>query len=76
MLKNVTVNRNLGFGDVCKEKHAIVAYNNDRGAFEVSSITGDMVKYPVIPYVRYHSIVWEWEIQAAFFETNNIKPQW
>ena len=29
LLKNATVNTNLGFDDVCKEKHAYVAYNNE-----------------------------------------------
>ena len=76
LLKNATVNWNLGFHDVCKEKYAIVAYNNEPGNFEVSSITRKMVKYPVEPYVRYWSIAWEYEIQEAFFETNNIKPIW
>ena len=76
MLKNATVNWNLGFNDVCKEKQAIVAYNNDAWFFEVSNITGEMVEWPVAPYIRYLSIAHEWEIQRAFFETNNIKPIW
>ena len=45
LLKSATVNRNLGFDDVCNEKHVIVAYNNKWGVFEVSPITGEMVKY-------------------------------
>ena len=79
LLKNATVNRNLGFDDVCKEKYVYAAYNNepDPGAvFEVSNITGEMVRYPVSPEVDYISTVWEWEIQAAFFQTYNIKPIW
>ena len=36
LLKNSTVNRNLGFNDVCNEKHVIVAYNNLPQVFEVS----------------------------------------
>ena len=74
LLKNATVNWNLGFDNVCKEKHAIVAYNNEYETFEVSNITGEMVEYPVEPYMGYYSTAKEWEIQAAFFETNNIKP--
>ena len=35
-----------------------------------------MVEYPVTPYVSYLNIAWEWEIQKAFFATNNIKPIW
>ena len=36
LLKNATVNSNLGFNDVCNEKHVFVAYNNLPGVFEVS----------------------------------------
>ena len=74
LLKNGTANRNLSFEDVCNKKHVYAAYNNDWRVFEVSNITGEMVKYPVDPVVRYQSTSYEWEIQAAFFETNNIKP--
>ena len=60
---------------MCKVKQVTVAYNNDR-AFKVSDITGEMVQYPVHPYVSYWSMALEWETQKAFFETNNIKPKW
>ena len=72
------MNRNLGFDDVCKEKHVIVAYNNEPfgDVFEVSNITGEMVRYQVQPYVRYRSVAYDWEIQAAFFKYNNITPHW
>ena len=76
LLENATVNRNLGFDDVCRDKQVIVAYNNDPGWFEVSNITGEMVRYPVAPYVRFWSVAWEWEIQAVFFATYSIKPIW
>ena len=79
LLKNATVNRNLGFDDVCKEKHVFIAYNDETLVFEVNSTTGEMKKYIgwVIRRLRYHgSVAWEWEIQSAFFKTNNIKPQW
>ncbi len=76
LLKSATVNRNLGFDDVCNEKHVIVAYNNKWGVFEVSPITGEMVKYPVRPYVWYASIAKKWEIEAAFFKSYNITPHW
>ena len=76
LLKNATVNRNLGFDDICKGKHVYVAYNNEPDIFEVSNITGEMVEYPVSNTVSYYKIAWEWEIQAAFFATNNIKPLW
>ena len=77
LLKNATVNWNLGFDNVCKEKHVVVAYNNEPCCFQVSNITGEMVKWPpVYPIVRYVNIAWEWEINEAFFEINNIKPTW
>ena len=76
LLKNAKVNRNLGFNDVCKEKQAYVAYNNNAASFEVSNITGEMVKYPVDPVVSIWPIAYEWETQAAFFKYNNITPQW
>ena len=76
LLKNATVNWNLGFNNVCKEKHVYVAYNNEPKVFQVSNPTGEMVKYPVENYVSFGNIAGESEIQAAFFETNNIEPQW
>ena len=76
LLKNATVNRNLGFDDVCKEKHVSAAYNNEGWAFVLKNTTGEMVKYKTVPAVVFGNIAWEWEIQAAFFETNNIEPQW
>ena len=76
LLKNATVNINLGFDDVCMEKQVYVAHNNDYLAFEVSNITGEMVKYPVKPYMGYINVALEWEVQAKFFEFYNLKPQW
>ena len=70
------MNCNLGFNDVCKEKQVIIAYNNAPWTFEVSNITGKMVEYPVAPSMGFYNLAWDWEIQAAFFETNNIKPTW
>ena len=76
LLKNATVNRNLGFDDVCKEKYVYIGYNHEPGDFEVSKITGEMVEYQVAPYMKYWNIAFESEIQAAFFATNNINPRW
>ena len=76
LLKNATVNKNLGFDDLCREKHVFVAYNNQAGTFVISNITGDMVRYPYDNVISFQNIVYEWEIQDAFFETNNIKPTW
>ena len=78
LLKNATsVNKNLDFDDVCKEKHVFVAYNNQLHIFEVSNITGEMVEGQVDPTVlAAGSVAYEWEIQKAFFRYNNIKPHW
>ena len=77
LLKNaVTVNKNLDFDDVCNQKNVFVAYNNEHPYFEVSNITGEMVKYQVQPYVSQSIVAHEWEIQAAFFKYNNIIPHW
>ena len=76
LLKSSTANSNFGFDEVCKEKHVFVSYNNDKRFFEVSKITGEMVRFPLQPYVRYENIARHWEIQAAFFKFNNITPHW
>ena len=76
LLKNATVNWNLGFDNVCIETNVLVAYINEPGVFEVSNITGEMVEYPVEPYLGFWNIAQEWEIQATFFEIYNIKPTW
>ena len=76
LLKSATVNRNLGFDEVCKEKHVYIAYNNEPGMFEVNSTTGEMVRYQEWRIVSYWNVAWEWEIQAIFFATYNIKPIW
>ena len=76
LLKIATVNINLGFDDVCNEKHVLVAYNNEPGWFEVSKITGEMVEYAVDPIMGYFKTADEWEIQKAFFESYEIKPIW
>ena len=76
--KIATVNSNLGFEDVCNEKYVIVAHNNEPWYFEVTNSTGNKVmdEYSPRPGVSYSNIGWEWEIQAGFFENNNIKPTW
>ena len=73
--KSATVNRNLGFGNVCNEKNVYVVYNNERGIFRVSDITGEMLRWPRRLY-GYLPVANEWEIQAEFFKYNNITPIW
>ena len=72
--KNSTVNRNLAFDHVCKEKQVIYAVKNQPYVFEVSE-TGKLVEYPIRPYLGFFSIAWDWELEAAFFELHNIKPK-
>ena len=74
LLKNATVNRNLGFDDVCGEKHVYVAYNK-LPVFVVHK--GEMVMWPPVrPWVKYYSLAMEWEVQAAFFKFYDITPHW
>ena len=75
LLKNATVNKNLDFDSICKEKLAIIAIKNQPNVFEVSTNTRELVQYPLRPYLGYYSIAWDWEIEAAFIELHNIKPQ-
>ena len=74
--KSATVNRDLIFDEVCKEKIAYAAYNNDPPQWKLSNITGEMVRYPVRGYVSTVNVAQEWEIQAAFLEYNDITPHW
>ena len=73
-MNNSTVNGNLIFDEVCREKHVNIAYNNYPWAFEIWR--QEMIEYPVSPEFGYRSVAWEWEIQAKFFENNNIHPHW
>ena len=73
--KNSSVNRNLSFDDVCKEKHVKIAYNNDAPFLDVTS-TGELVKGPYYNWLRPGNIAQEWELQTGFFDSNNIKPKW
>ena len=79
LLKNTTVDKNLGFNEVCKEKHVYVAYNNNL-YFGVSEITGEMERHPpnIAPrYLRVNKVIaWEYEIQETFFKSNDITPHW
>ena len=77
LLKNATVNWNLNFDQVCKQKRVVtIAYINTQSIFMISNETLDMVRYEVSPAVDYAMMAWEWEMQAAFFETCNIQPIW
>ena len=80
LLKNTTVNRNLGFNDVCTERYVKIAYYHTI-KFSVNKTTGKMfqtgrwyAKYPTTKFDD--TIAREWEVQDAFFSLHNIKPHW
>ena len=83
------MNRNLGFDDVCKEKHVkIVFYNLNQRKFVnatkrdssidgIVKVTGEINKYPVNPTVKpLINIAQYWELEDMFFKQNNIQPEW
>ena len=87
LLKNATVNHNLRINDICQEWHVDIAYSSVSSDFYVGyyesngtwvySSSGKMAEYPpVLPMTGFSMICWEWEIQKAFFESNNIVPNW
>ena len=76
LLENATVNRNLGFDDVCRERHAWAGYLNEPGWFEVSDTTGNMVEYPLKPFVGFYPVSRAWELQDGFYKFYNIKPHY
>ena len=92
LLKNATVNGNSGFDNVCKDKQVSIAYNEINSGANTFWVKWDEENnrqleemwvdeengYPVRPWVKLEpkNIAWVWEIQAVFFETNNIRPQW
>ena len=79
LLKNATVNRNLGFDDMCKEKHVKIGYSNllRPGGMFVSDKTGKMIKYALVPTLKGSTnVAYHWELEEMFFIKNNIKPEW
>ena len=79
LLKGETVNWNLGFEDICKERHVRIAYNNHPQHFEISDQSGEMVKLRDIPSQAFPSVGFyvvskQWKIQESFFKTYNVIP--
>ena len=74
--KTIDIVLNLDPDELCGKTHAYIAYNNLAKQFEVSDLTGEMLKYNFTHETGGSKISWEWEIQEAFFESNNIKPHW
>ena len=85
LLKNATVNRNLGFDDVCKEKHAKIVFYDTKKR-RLLTITkrlpdnhyyGNIIKYPLNPTLHCCKNVADyWEIEDMFLKINKIKPEW
>ena len=81
LLKNDAVNGNLGFEDICKERHVRIAYNDHPQYFLLNSKLGEMVKLrdspgQPFPSVGFYGVAKQWEIQASFFKTYNVIPDW
>ena len=79
LLKNATVNRNVSFDDVCKEKHVKIGYSNRPipGGMFVSDKTREMIKYILVPTLKATlNVAYHWELEDMFFKKNNIKPEW
>ena len=90
LLKNATVNKNLGFDDVCKEKHVKIVFYNDPAALFVRPtkaiskkgdpivrLMGKIMKYKLNPTVKpLANVAFFWELEDMFFKTNNIIPEW
>ena len=75
-MNNGSVNKNVPFDELCKEKHVNIASNNEAGIFNVDPDTGELEKLPLTPYKGFSSITLEWEIQHDFHTHNNIVPHW
>ena len=76
LLKTATVNRNLGFDTICRDKHVYAAYQELENTFEVDD-EGVMMRTEIIfEGVTFYNMAWEWEIQAAFFKSYSITPHW
>ena len=76
LLKNATVNRNLGFDGVCNERHVNIAYWDKDLNFYVNENTGKLVEWKTYPVIGYGPVSLPWEVQAAFVKLNNIQPHW
>ena len=76
LLKSATVNWNLGFDTVCRDKHVYAAYQELWGTFEVDD-EGEIVTVEDDPkIVGFYNMAYEWEIQLAFLESYSITPHW
>ena len=86
LLKNASVNRNLGFDDVCKEKYAkIVFYSlfkhkrfiNKTEELGNGHFYGNIIRYPRTRFLKTANNVADyWEIEEMFLKINNIKAEW
>ena len=81
LLRNATVNWNLGIDMVCRDKYVEIAYNNYPKHFEINESSKKMVPKKGFsgqphPSVGPEPVSREWEVQDKFFTSNNIIPKW
>ncbi len=79
ILKNATVNRNLLFNDICREKHVKIAYSERADFLYVNKTTGHLIEWPKINVLQKDlssQLSYPWEILNAFLEKNSIHPHW
>ena len=73
----------MGFINLCQERHVYIAHS----IFDqilINETTGNLreasrpkEKRDTIYHIRgYQTIAYQWEIQKAFLENNNIRPHW
>ena len=88
LLKNATVNQNLGLNELCP-MHVNIGLGLNQGQFLFESEWYwdwekekwkhfySMREYPPIEVSdEYSTRSWDWEIQAQFFKSNNLIPHW
>ena len=84
LLKNATVNWNLGFDKVCKDKQVSIAYGAWAGIYVNWDYDNNRpfedhllaVQPRLMVLAEPYNVAYEEEIHAAFFKRNNIRPQW
>ena len=77
IFKNGTVKDDLQYKDLCKEEHEVrIAYNNDKGYFEIDNITNTMIEYPhwMIMVGDFGTRSDEYEILKASFQSFYLVP--
>ena len=78
LLHNATVRGDIHYYDLCKVADSVtIAYDYERGFFEVDPETQTLVEFPVVPldgwwmYIPIH-----WEIIVPFLDHYSLTPTW